>query len=153
MGFIRDALPEPVDYFESCGLTFRERKGVWRTTRCEFHGGRDSLRVNTRNGAWVCMACNAKGGDVLAYEMAREGSTFVEAAKRLGCWQDDGKPEPARPAPFSARDGLSVLHYEATLIAVYASDLAGGKTLAQPDHERLLQAIGRVNRVVAAAAL
>ena len=66
MSFDRTRLPEPVGYYESTGLAFKERKGKWRTTACNFHGGTDSLRINTDSGAFVCMAgCGARGGDVL----------------------------------------------------------------------------------------
>ncbi|MFY8042310.1 MAG: hypothetical protein ACOVOD_05230, partial [Rhodoferax sp.] len=67
--FVRDHLPDPVTYFEAEGLTL-EGRGPWRTTECRFHGGSDSMRINTVSGSWVCMACNAKGGDVLAHCMA-----------------------------------------------------------------------------------
>lgn len=80
------ALPEPIDYYASVGLVFRERAGKWRTTRCEFHGGSDSMRVNTQTGAYVCMACGARGGDVLDYERAVTGADFATAARALGCW-------------------------------------------------------------------
>ena len=92
MGFNRDALPEPLGYFEAQGLQFRERRGRWRTTRCDFHGGSDSLRVNVQTGAFVCMSCGASGGDVLAFEMQLTGTDFVSAAKTLGAWIEDGKP-------------------------------------------------------------
>jgi len=49
MSFSRDNLPDPTTYFEGVGLNLRG-PGKWKTTRCEFHGGSDSLRVNTRDG-------------------------------------------------------------------------------------------------------
>ena len=55
MGFNREALPEPLEYYGGRGLQFRERKGKWRTTRCDFHQGSDSMRVNVSTGAWCCM--------------------------------------------------------------------------------------------------
>ena len=57
MSFVRDNLLDALTYYESRGLTFRERKGRWHTARCDFHGGSDSLRVNTETGAFVCMSC------------------------------------------------------------------------------------------------
>ena len=68
--FKRELLPDPVSLFEAEGLTLSGR-GVWRTTRCDFHGGSDSMRVKTSNGAWRCMACDAKGGDVVDFVMQR----------------------------------------------------------------------------------
>ena len=68
----RTRLPDPLGYYEAQGLTFRERRGKWRTAGCPFHGSSDSLRVNTESGAFICMAgCGARGGDVLAFRSAR----------------------------------------------------------------------------------
>ena len=64
--FMRDRLPDPVSFFEAEGLTLTG-PGKWKTTRCDFHDGSDSMRVNSESGAWRCMNCGAKGGDVLAY--------------------------------------------------------------------------------------
>ena len=94
-----DRLPDPASYFESQGLKLTgPRSAKWKTTECAFHGGSDSMRVNVHSGGWVCMACGAKGGDVLAYQMAAHGLEFVDAAKALGAWVDDGRPHtPQRP--------------------------------------------------------
>ncbi len=111
MSFDRTRLPDPTDYYTgTAGLVFRERKGKWRTTACNFHGGRDSMRINTSTGAFCCMAgCGARGGDVLAYHQAEHGQDFTTAAKELGAWIDDGKPAPSRPTPLPARDALALL--------------------------------------------
>lgn len=151
MPFNREALPEPVGYYEAAGLVFRERKGKWRTAGCPFHGSSDSLRVNTESGAFVCMACGAKGGDVLAYEQALHGVDFVTACKSLGAWIDDGRPEPSRrPAPFSARDALEVLRSESLLIAVAGSNIAHGVQLNDDDRHRVLIAANRIQHITEA---
>ena len=94
MPFDRTLLPDPVTYFENQGLTLKgPRSAKWKTTVCNFHGGSDSMRVNVATGAWVCMSCGEKGGDVLAYEIKDGGREFVDAAKALGCWVDDGRPQ------------------------------------------------------------
>ncbi|WP_293225026.1 hypothetical protein [Ottowia sp.] len=148
MSFDRTRLPDPVDYYASAGLKFKERKGNWRTTACNFHGGSDSMRIHTCTGAFVCMAdCGARGGDVLAYHMAAHGDDFMTAAKALGAWVDDGKPTPARPAPIPARDALHLLARESALVAIAAANVANGVTLAANDLKRLLQAAGRINAV------
>lgn len=86
-GFDRELLPVPVSYYEAQGLTLQGSRGAeWKTTECRFHGGSDSLRIKVTTGAFVCMACGAKGGDVLAYEMATHGIGFIDAAKQLGAW-------------------------------------------------------------------
>ena len=93
MSFSRTLLPDPATYFEVRGQELSGSRGSkWKTTSCIFHGGSDSMRINTATGAWVCMACNEKGGDVLAYQMAATGAEFVDAAKAIGAWVDDGKP-------------------------------------------------------------
>ena len=148
MPFDRNALPEPLAYFEAQGLQFRERKGKWRTTRCDFHQGSDSLRVNTSTGAWVCMACNAHGGDVLAYEMQLTGADFVTAAKALGCWSDDGKPAiQSKPTPISARAALQALSFEALLVALEAARIAKGAQPTEADKARVLAASNRIIRI------
>ena len=148
-GFDRARLPDPTDYYTgTAGLIFRERKGKWRTTECRFHGGRDSMRINTSTGAFCCMAgCGARGGDVLAYHMAERGLSFTDAAKALGAWVDDGRAAPTRPAPLPARDALQLLAAESNLIAVAAANLAHGVALAHVDLARLLQAAGRITRI------
>lgn len=148
MAFDRERLPEPLGYYESQGLTFRERKGRWRTTRCDFHQGSDSLRVNVQTGAWVCMACGVHGGDVLAYEMQLTGADFVSAAKALGCWSDDGKPAiQSKPTPISARAALQALSFEALLVAVEAARVAKGATPTEADKARVLAASNRITRI------
>lgn len=150
MSFDRDRLPEPIGYFEGQALKLSKR-GKWRTTECRFHGGSDSMRINTATGAWVCMSCGAKGGDVLAYEMATTGVDFVTAAKALGAWVDDGKPEPRqKPAPLPPRAALEVLSFEATLAAVAAGNLAHGLALTARDRTRLMTAANRINKLVEA---
>lgn len=150
MSFDRDRLPEPIGYFEGQVLKLSKR-GKWRTTECRFHGGSDSMRINTATGAWVCMSCGAKGGDVLAYEMAATGVDFVTAAKALGAWVDDGKPEPRqKPAPLPPRAALEVLSFEATLAAVAAGNLAHGLVLTAKDRTRLMTAANRINKLAEA---
>lgn len=150
MTFDRNLLPEPLSYFESQGLKLSNR-GKWRTTTCKFHGGGDSMRVNLSTGGWVCMACGESGGDVLAYEMAVSGREFVDAAKALGAWIDDGKrPLSTKPAPLPPRAALQVIGFEATLIAVAGGNLAHGVALTQVDLARVLAAAGRINALVRA---
>ncbi len=150
----RTRLPEPIGYYESQGLTFRERKGKWRTTSCNFHGSTDSLRINTDSGAFVCMAgCGARGGDVLAYHRAVTGLDFIAAARELGAWVEDDKPAPKhqRPAPFAARDALHVLRHDAVLTAVAAANVARGVVLTDDDLSALLKAAARIQHIVEVA--
>lgn len=106
------------------------------------------MRINTTTGAWVCMNCDEKGGDVLAYEMKFTGAEFVDACKALGAWVDDGKPQTQqKPTPISPRAALSVLAFEATLTAIAASNIAHGVNLTDADRARLRRAVGRINKI------
>ena len=148
MSFDRNRLPDPVSYYESEGLVFTSR-GKWRTTKCVFHGGSDSMRVNTETGGFMCMSCDEKGGDVLAYHQAVHGLEFVDAAKALGAWIDDGRPTPQhRPTALSPRDALQLLEREAMLVAVAAGNVHFGVVLSDDDRKRVLQSAGRITRVV-----
>lgn len=152
MSFDRERMPDPVSYFEGEGLKL-SGPGKWKTTGCTFHGGSDSMRINVASGAWVCMSCSAKGGDVLSYHMQAHGLEFIDAAKALGCWVDDGKPQrPHKPAPLPPRAALQVIAFEATLAAVGAGNVARGVTLTDADRLRLFTAAGRINRLVEAYA-
>ena len=152
MPLTRERLPEPRAYYESQDLVLLG-KGTWRTTRCAFHGGSDSMRVNVRTGAFVCMAgCGARGGDVLAYHMAARGLGFVEAAKDLGAWEEAPQHEatlrqPCRPLGLPARDALAVLREDAMVVAIAAGNLAHGCALCEADLERLRECVARIQRI------
>jgi hypothetical protein len=147
MSFNRDNLPDTTDYFEGVGLILTG-PGKWKTTRCEFHGGSDSMRVNTESGAWVCMACGAKGGDVLAYEMQSTGTEFIQAAKALGAWIDDGKPPTqAKPTALSPRAALGALAFETLVVAVAAGNVSKGIALSEDDRQRVMVAAGRIQHI------
>lgn len=127
MGYVREMRPDPVSYYESRGLSLKgPSSSKWKTTRCEFHGGSDSMRVNTTSGAFKCMACDVGGGDVLAYEMRVTGAEFVGATKALGAWVDDGRPPAStKPTTLSPRAALEVLAFE-TMVVLYGC-LPGSK--------------------------
>jgi len=146
MRFVREHLPDPSDYYTGQGLTLKGR-GKWRTACCPLHGG-ESLRVNVESGAFACMGgCDFHGGDVLSFHMQRHGLDFVEAAKALNAWQDDGQPAPTRPAPISPRSAIELLARECSLVAVAAANVGRGVTLTETDRGRVLKAAGRVNRI------
>jgi hypothetical protein len=149
VSFERNHLPDPVGYYtDAAGLALQGR-GTWRTTRCEFHDGSDSMRINIKTGAFRCMAeCGARGGDVLAYHMAAHCMEFIEAAKTLGAWVDDGKGENRRkPTVIPARDMLEIAAHEIIVASLVASDLAHGREVSETDRERLTVAAGRLGRI------
>jgi hypothetical protein len=146
--FRKDLLPDPVAYFEGQGLVLTGR-GKWRTTSCLFHGGSDSMRINTEGG-WVCMSCGQHGGDVLSYHQQLHGLDFVSAARELHAYIDDGRPHrgPAKSAGLPARAALQVLAFEALLAATAAGNLAQGLALSDDDRQRLVLAAGRISVVM-----
>ena len=95
----------------------------------------------------MCMSCGEKGGDVLAYEMQSTGAEFIEAAKALNAWTDDGKPSSYKPSPVSARTMLEVVSFEVQIVALVASDLSRGISISDMDRSRLFVAASRINRV------
>jgi hypothetical protein len=148
--FQRDRLPDPASYYESRGLTLKG-KGKWKTTSCSFHGGSDSMRVNTGDGGWVCMSCGAKGGDILAYEMQVTGAEFMEACKVLGAWVGGGHTSiQYKACPLTPRQALMVLAFESTLVAVASGNAANGVVLSAPDLTRLFTAAARINKIAEA---
>lgn len=85
--FNRRMLPKPADYYAGEGVKLLGR-GAWRDALCPFHpDSSPSLRVRIETGAFRCMACGARGGDVLAFHMQRHELRFIDAAKALGAWE------------------------------------------------------------------
>lgn len=151
MSYDRNRLPDSVSFYEAEGVPLKGR-GPWRNGPCGFHGGSDSFRVNVDSGGFICMNCGVKGGDVVAFVMERYGVDFVTAAKRLGAWVDDGKPEPTKPLPFNARAALEVLRRDALLCAVVMCDAAKGEPISDVDRAAALEAVSRIEFVAGAVA-
>jgi len=149
MTFDRNRLPEATHFYESEGLKLKGSKtSKWRTTQCQFHGGSDSMRVNISNGAFKCMNCQISGGDVLSYHMQLHGDDFVQAAKKLGAWIDDGHyPKDLRPKSLPATRALEVLTFEASLAAIAAGNIAKGVVLTDADRHRLYICANRIIRI------
>jgi hypothetical protein len=84
----RDSLPAPLRYLIERGLLKHRPKGEWAAITCPAHKGgtekNPSLNVSMIDGHFRCMACGAKGGDILALHRLITGMGFVEAARDLG---------------------------------------------------------------------
>lgn len=148
--YVRDRVPDPVSFFESEGLSLRG-KGTWRPTECVFHGGSDSLRVNTKTGGWVCMACGEKGGDIVAYVMKVHGLGFVQAARSLGAFDDGGTPYTGstKATTLPARDAMELVALELLVATVVISGIRRGEIPPDDDWLRFLEAAGRVQALAA----
>ena len=90
--FNRNRLPAPIVILNLLSIK-PERinpAGYW-TLRCPFHSGgqerNPSLNLHSGSGHYKCHACNAKGGDILAFYMAVTGMKFLDAVKKLGAWE------------------------------------------------------------------
>lgn len=147
--FDRNKLPEPISYFESIGLNLKGPKSApWRTTSCNFHGGSDSLRVKVQNGAWRCMNCGVKGGDILSYHMQANDLEFIQAVKDLGCWDGNSNSSiPFKVASFSPRLALEVLSLESSIVYVLACDMVKSNALEETDKQRLMTCVSRINLI------
>ncbi len=85
--FNREHLPHASSFYANEGIKLLGRGG-WRNALCPFHPDtKPSLRVFFETGAFRCMVCGARGGDVLAFHMLRHGLRFIDAAKALGAWE------------------------------------------------------------------
>ena len=141
----RETLPDLASYLDAADVHL-VGPGHWKTGPCHFHGGSDSLRVNVKSGGWVCMACGAKGGDVLAYHMQRHGLGFVEAARELGAYVDDGRRYSSRTTTttLSARDAMQVVAQEMLVLFVVIADIRAGVIPTESDWLRFVVGAGRV---------
>jgi hypothetical protein len=141
-GFDRDLVPGWPEYAQQQGMRL-DGRGTWRTTRCDVHGGSDSLRVNVESGGWACMNCLVRGGDTLSHYMQVNGSDFVSAARALGAWIE-GASSPPRPRGLAARDALGALGVELLVCVAVIADARRGITPTDDDWRRFLAAAGRV---------
>jgi len=83
-GLDKSRLPDVIRYMGNQNIQLKGG-GKWRTALCPFHGDTNpSLSVNVDSGAFKCFACDAKGGDLIAFEMRLKGVDFKTAATSLG---------------------------------------------------------------------
>ena len=98
------------------------------------------------------MSCNAHGGDLLAYEMAISGLTFIEAARALGAWTETGEPHrPSRPKALPAHEALELIERESNLVALEAARLANGHAITEEIKTRLLRAAAAIHPALQAS--
>jgi hypothetical protein len=87
-GFDRNRLPMVADYYRPIFGELRFNASGWAQVRCVFHEeGHASLSIHRERGAFRCFACDARGSDMLTFEMLRFGADFKSAARALGAWR------------------------------------------------------------------
>ena len=80
----REALPSPKAYYrgEFPGL---DTNSEWAKVLCPFHDDHHpSLNINLCEGHFKCHACEAKGGDIIAFHRKRYSLSFIETCEALG---------------------------------------------------------------------
>lgn len=148
--FAKDRLPDATSYFEFEGVHL-VGPGQWKTGPCDLHGGSDSLRVKVSTGAWRCMACGAKGGDVLAFHMQRHGLDFIDAARQLGAYADDDKSHRGQrePTTLQARDAMELVAHALLTIVIVMSDIRAGVIPSNEDWQSFLRRAGQIDQMIA----
>ena len=105
---------------------------------CPAHDDRSpSLAIKDDDGRLLLHCfCGCETADVLG----AIGLTFADIMpnKSSGNFKKDRKP-------FYAMDVLGIIKFEATLVYIYAADIAKGLTLTIKDKDRLLLAASRIN--------
>ena len=143
----RDRIPMPLEYCEAHGLELIGN-GAWRSAECEMHGGKETLRIGTKTGSWVCMSCGVKGGDMLGLHMARFDMPFLKAARELGCLDESKvtqRPD-TKPRSMPASEALNSLRGAAYVLALVASAMARGP-IDDADRQALLKATRQIDTV------
>lgn len=89
----RESLPTPLQYLSGRGLLKGKARGEWVAIVCPAHKGgtekNPSMRVSQIDGHYRCMACGARGGDIVALHRLITGLSFGDAVRDLGgCFHD-----------------------------------------------------------------
>ena len=90
-GIPRNLLPSPVHYYKKIFPGFTSGSG-WTNVCCCFHNDRNpSLSINLKSGGFLCHACGAKGGDLIAFTQLHKGIGFRESVSHLIAFKKGGK--------------------------------------------------------------
>lgn len=90
--FNRLHLPSPISVLQQLGFLIQKANAKgYLQFHCPFHkDGNEktpSLNLHKTTGHYLCHACGAKGGDILAFYMNVTGKHFITATKELGAWE------------------------------------------------------------------
>ena len=98
----------PTDYYISRIQDFKRNRPGWQNVKCVFHGDNGpSLAVNAETGGYLCFGCGAKGGDIIAFEMAMNRCSFNDAIKTLKNFA--GLPDYRPRPPITTREAQAGL--------------------------------------------
>lgn len=82
------SLPTPLQYLTRRGLFKGRQHAEWVAICCPAHKGGEeahpSMRVSVVDGHFKCMACGAKGGDIVELHRLVTGMGFLDAVRDLG---------------------------------------------------------------------
>jgi len=80
----RSGLIDVARYLEREGLSWR-KSGAAALLRCTFHDDEHaSLLMSLADGHYRCMACGARGGDLIEFHKQRTGQSFAATVAQLG---------------------------------------------------------------------
>jgi len=118
-------------------------------------------RVSGRNGSWTAkcpahqdkspsLAIAERDGVVLLHCFA--GCSAYEICSAIGLEMSDLFPErveTGKPKPkFFSKDLLKIIHFEACVVMMLASDVANGKSISQDDLNRAWLAYERIDEAL-----
>lgn len=89
----KEKLPSPESVLNILGLKAikRNQKG-YLVLCCPFHKGgaekNPSLNLHSSKGHYKCHSCGAKGGSIIDFYIKHTNTSFKEAAKDLGAWEE-----------------------------------------------------------------
>ena len=135
-------------YQRELGLGLIFRNGWAEGGLCPFHDDQKagSFRVH-EDGGYICYSCEAKGGDIIAFVMARYNCTFREAVKAI-CESEGIQEIPQAELKEMSdtakrrvlRGMIHDLYHASLMVSIAANDLAKGKRLSNKDHHSLVAA-------------
>jgi DNA primase len=74
----------PEQYYQRYLKNTIRTSSKWVAIRCPFHDDRKpSLGINTESGGFFCHACEAKGKNIIHFEMRRYGLDYPAAREKL----------------------------------------------------------------------
>jgi len=115
------------------------RDGRWRA-RCPSHGSRGGSLAIAEGDGRVLLFCH--GGCEVEAILASIGLELTDLFDR----PLDHSREPIRRA-WSATDVLKLVMQESMVVAIVGADCVSRRSIAEPDWQRLSQAVRRLNRL------